>query len=147
MAGHGVSAMTRTLAFSATRLSTAFVLFRRLFVGVVLAYALTSLTFGGTPPARWIFYAAVALWSGVTLAAAFASGNGPAGKIKSGAVFLRHLELVGVNVALTLVLTEIGLRLVALPGGKYPLLSDALRSYLLAPVKAYSHGLHVHRLR
>jgi hypothetical protein len=136
--------MTRTMVFAATRLSAAFVLFRRLLVGVVFAYALTSLTLGGSPSARWIFYAAVALWSGVTVAVAFSKN--PADKISSGAVFFRRLELVGVNVALTLVLAEAGLRLLALAGGKSPLLSDTLESYLLAPGKDYGQGLRGNRL-
>jgi hypothetical protein len=138
--------MTRTMAFAATRLSTAFVLFRRLLVGVVFAYAFTSLALGGTSAARWTFYAAVALWSGATVAATFSAGNGPAAKIKSGAVFLRRVELVAVNVALTLVLAEAGLRLVALAGGKSPVLSDTLESYLLAPDKDYGQGLRGNRL-
>ena len=109
-----------------------------------MAYALTSLTLGGSPSARWIFYAAVALWSGVTVAMAFSKN--PADKISSGAVFLRRLELIGVNVALTLVLAEAGLRLVALAGGKSPVLSDTLESYLLAPGKDYGQGLRGNRL-
>jgi hypothetical protein len=130
------------MAFATTRLSAAFVLSRRLAVGVVFAFAFSSLTLGGTPPARWVFYAAVVLWSGVSVAATF---KGLASTVTCGTV-LRRVELVAVNMALTLVLAEASLRLVAFAGGKSPVLSDALESYLLTPDKDYGHGLRGNRL-
>src|SRR5437870_5541518 len=120
---------------------TAVVFIRRLFIGVVFIYALVSLTLGGTPTARWALYAGAALWCGVSLAFMLLSSDGRTTKKSRWSGLFRGLELVCVNIALTLVLGEGGLRLVGFCSGNSLILSDALDNYRLVPGRDYGHGL------
>src|SRR5438309_2918097 len=95
---------------ASARLRSGLVFIRRLFVGVVLSYALISLTLGGMPAARWSFYAAVASWSGLSLVSMLSSDHRKAMNKGRWSGSRRGLELVCVNLALTLVLAEGALR-------------------------------------
>jgi hypothetical protein len=107
---------------------------RRLGTGLVLIYALCSLTLGGTPAARPIWLSLAASWS-----------------ILVGAVHLRPtvgwfkplggLELVATNVAVTLVLAEVSLHWFAPWAGPSLLVSDQLDAHRLVPGRDYGAGL------
>src|SRR2546425_13378864 len=96
---------------ASARLRSGLVFSRRLFVGVVLSYALISLTLGGTPAARWSFYVAVLSWSGLSLVSMLLSDRRKVTNKDRWPGFVRGLELVCVNMALTLALAEGALRL------------------------------------
>jgi hypothetical protein len=108
---------------------------RRLFVGVTLAYLLAVVLLGGTAAARPVFYALVGAWGCFLI-----RWNGPGGK------GVRLLELVGFNLALTLVLAELALRAFASYTGTSWIVSQALDGYRLQPGYDYGHGLRGNRL-
>jgi hypothetical protein len=106
---------------------------RRLFTGGVLAYVVTSLTCGGTWPARHVFEGLAAGWA---LRLCFA-GRMPHRHPHS----LRFLEMVATNLAFALVLAEGGLRLCAAYTGRSPLIHHELDAYRLVPGADYGAGL------
>lgn len=102
---------------------------------MVAAYVLASLGLGGTQWARPVWYGLMLSWFAVLWLGRRWSSNISSGK------FLRGLEVVGCNVALTLVLAELALRLVAAGSGVSPLVSHALDAYRLVPGHDYGGGL------
>src|SRR5262249_38478976 len=113
-----------------------FLFVRRFVTGVVAAYVVTSLTFGGSSYAKTVFYGLTAswgifLWSGQRLP--------PSRRLYT-------LELIAWNVALTLVLAEVALRSYGVLSGRSLLLDDTLDAYRLVPGRDYGGGLRGNRL-
>ncbi len=111
---------------------------RRLFTGGVLAYVVTSLTCGGTWPARLVFEGLAAGWALLLYFAGRVTHGHPR--------FLRVLEMVATNLAFALVLAEAGLRLGAACTGRSPLIHHELDAYRLVPGADYGAGLKGNRL-
>ncbi len=105
---------------------------------MVIAYVLTSLTWGGTWPARLIFYGLATGW-GVLL---WFVGKFPYRAPR----LLWLLEITATNLAATLVLAEGALRLNAAWTGRSPLLYQELDAYRLVPGVDYGAGLRGNRL-
>jgi GDSL-like Lipase/Acylhydrolase family len=115
---------------------------RRLLLAVTLAYLFASLVFGGTPAARIVFLANSAGLGGLILAGTRRSISGTRPEQSSRPrKLLAGFELLGVNVALTLVLGEITLRSFAACTGRSWLLQDSLDAYRLRPGHDYGLGL------
>jgi len=117
---------------------------RRLLVGVVLAYTAVVLTIGGMAAARPVFYGLAAGWILLLamLTYRFRRGKNTANPPLS----LGLLELVGTNLALTLLLAEGSLRAFAALSGNPFLITAPEDGYRLAPGRDYGAGLHGNRL-
>jgi hypothetical protein len=114
------------------------ILARRLFIGTVAAYLLASFSLGGTPAARPVFYAVTLCWL-IFLCTRRDRGS-------RLAWLPRSLELLGFNVALTLVLAEFCLRGFAILSGNSFLVSQAIHAYRLTPGRNYGGGLRGNNL-
>src|SRR5262249_13772381 len=110
-----------------------FVLLRRFLVGAVLAYVGTSLTLGGTRPAKAVVYLLAAAWAVVL----WLRPLPPRWRGRLGGRF----EILVTNVVLTLVLAELGLRAYAACGGPSLLVNTTLDAHLLTPGRDYGAGL------
>jgi hypothetical protein len=109
---------------------------RRLVIGIVGAYLFASLCLGGTGTAQPTFYGLTAAWSVATMASPWLL-RGP----RQPARVLQLAEVLGFNLALTLLLAEGSLRLVAVCSGQSLLLSDSLEAHRLKPGQDYGNGL------
>jgi hypothetical protein len=112
---------------------------RRLFIGEIAAYVLVSLILGGTSAARPAFCflslgCFVWLWLRRKHLAAAPKKVG------------RILEIVGFNLALTLLSGELALRAFAFCTGHSLMVSDSLDAYRLDPGREYGQGLRGNRL-
>jgi lysophospholipase L1-like esterase len=117
---------------------------RLLFTGVVAAYVLVALTLGGSATAWAAFYALTAVWVRLLCFISWErSLEPPAETAKPARVrAFEILEIVGFNLALTLVLAEGLLRSVAAFSGNSLIVSDALDAHRLTPGRDYGGGLH-----
>jgi hypothetical protein len=123
-----------------------FALFRRLLIGVVMAYVATSLTLGGTRAAKPVFQAVVIAWIlgvGIYHIWHWAPTPSPPDRWTRA---VRITELVMWNLTLTLVLAELSLRVFASVSGTSLLMSDTLDAYRLRPGQDYGGGLRGNRL-
>jgi hypothetical protein len=121
-----------------SRLSAA--LLRNLFSGMLLAYVAASLALGGTPRARLAFMLLAGSWFCLLLLA-------PARLRGADWILrLRWLEVIGFNLALTVVLAETTLRIYGATLGVSWVVSDALDAYRLVPGQDYGGGLRGNRL-
>jgi GDSL-like Lipase/Acylhydrolase family len=115
---------------------------RRLLLAVTLAYVFASLVFGGTPAARVVFLTSTAGLGVLILVGTCRSISSTRPEQRSRLRKLLALfELLGVNVALTLVLGEVTLRSFAACTGHSWLLQDSLDAYRLQPGRDYGFGL------
>src|SRR6516164_4575775 len=121
---------------------------RRLLTGVVGAYGMVSLTLGGTRQARPVFHGLVVVWLlFLGLVAWRARRRQPAlGKhlpSHSGrwTAVISVTEVIAFNLALTLVLAELSLRIFAAWAGTSLVLSDTLDACRLTPGQDYGGGL------
>lgn len=118
------------------RYSIALRLARRWLAGAVALYLLCSFTLGGRENAKPVF--ALAL-GGLTVALCWCKRRRAQSPCPR---WLRALELIGVNVALTVVLGELGLRALSAVRGRSPLVENSVDAQLLVPGRDYGRGLH-----
>jgi hypothetical protein len=109
---------------------------RRLAVGLVLLYATVVLTVGGTPLARPMLYGLGGLWLALLAL----------GSARYCLPWLSWVEVAATNVAVTLVLGELALRLWAGATGGSPLVRANLEVYRLVPGRDYGSGLYGNKL-
>jgi hypothetical protein len=107
------------------------------------AYATASLGFGGTRPAKAIFYTLAAGWCAVVVSSRFWLVRLPIGWTGSRVgPWFRAAEWVALSVVLTLALGESSLRLWACLSGTSLIEDAALDAYRLTPGQDYGLGLH-----
>jgi hypothetical protein len=115
----------------------------RLFVGSVCAYVLISLSLGGSGAAKPAFYGLAGGWAALLCLYRFL----PWQEIKltitaiRARPFPRALGMIIGNLAVTLVLAEVSLRLLSAWFGASLLISDALDAHRLLPGHDYGGGL------
>src|SRR5260370_14240409 len=127
---------------------------RRLFSGVVLIYVFTCWIAGERPSARTICYSLTGLWVVLQLGwiwmerrsapRSMSAARMNANSCRSGGIVKRtgyFLELIAFNLALTLFLTEYGLRLYGAWSGRSLLVGDTIDAYKLVPGHDYGGGL------
>jgi hypothetical protein len=120
----------------------------RLFVGVVSAYVLTSLSLGGSTAAKPVFYVLACGWGASLLLHRYRLWPQLNQRILAITTrpVPRILGIVIANVAVTLVLAEGALRLFAAWFGVSLLVSDTLDAHRLVPGQDYGGGLRGNRL-
>jgi hypothetical protein len=116
-----------------------FAFLRHCLIGITASYVLASAMVGGSNAAWGTFLVLAAVWClpGWLLRVWLA-------QIRPRTVGM--LEWAGVNLALTAILAEVSLRVVAACSGDSLLLSDTLDAHRLVPGRDYGHGLHGNRL-
>src|SRR5262249_22211107 len=131
------------------RFSVFLVFARRLLAGIVAVYVLASLVLGGSRTAWPAFWASAIGWAGF-LCYWHCRRTRPGRERQPDQRLImlvwRWLEIVGVNVALTLLLGEGSLRALALWTGNSVLVSTALGAYRLVPGRDYGGGLRGNQL-
>lgn len=125
-----------------------FILCRRFFTGTILAYLVVSCSLGGAHAARPVFYAFTLGWliclCSRRMGRVAPSRTGPDSNPRGRAI--RSLEVLGFNVALTLVVAEFSLRVLAFLSGSSFLAGASLDAYRLTPGRDYGGGLRGNRL-
>src|SRR5262249_37406150 len=109
---------------------------RRLAVGGLLLYVLVALTLGGIRPARPVFCSCLIVWAVFLFWRSYRGETSAAAPNTVGWV-----ELIATNLALTLVLAEIGLRAWSAASGPSLLVSCTLEDHRLVPDRDYGAGL------
>jgi hypothetical protein len=120
------------------------ILCRRLFTGMVMAYALTCLCAGGTRAADPIFDCLAIAW-GLGVVGLEARGVRRVHHDSHSPAIVRAAEIVITNVAVCLVLVEIALRVYCRLGGMNPLVEQGLEGYRLTPGREYGLGIPANR--
>jgi hypothetical protein len=110
---------------------------RRLFTGVVLGQAAVALILGGSSWARAGFLVFVLAWLAFLILGRWGRGK----QVHEPAQVLRPLEVVAFNIALTLALAELSLRLYAAVSGNSLLIAETVAAYRLVPGRDYGNGL------
>jgi hypothetical protein len=119
------------------------ILARRALVGTTGAYVVACLVFGGSSAARPSFFAMTVLWCAALLSWSWWHGRtGEPERPSDLRRGLRVIEVIGVNLALTLILAESLLRAFASFTGSSWVVSNALDAYRLTPGRDYGGGLH-----
>jgi hypothetical protein len=116
---------------------------RWLLSGLILLYALTVLTVGGSASARYVFRALSLGW---VVAVARLSLRSHAGWTRAERRCWRYLDLAATNVALFLLLGELSLRAYAAWSGQSLLVQSGMEAYRLAPHRNYGGLLFTNSL-